>query len=336
MANGSIEQNTIPTPPPLKAPVSVHRAFIYSAGAPGWGDIYSGYRLRGYVTLFLFLFCAAWFTWTLTIIITTLVGQLFDSLEGIKPFVLPQLPIVSMGISFFGIYFSWLWGLLSAVDTAAERRHHTGYSPQASVAWAVALSWFCPGSGQVYTNDRRFGYILFGAYLLGFLLLVPVYKQLFFSLSDLVKNGQLSANNPMAIIGIVHELIVRIDYSFGKVFQESIKYFAVVGTMANLRQGPLKTDTKWLNPSMAYGTALFGLGWLCPGAGQLLQGRNRIGWGFLAGYFGSKFLLVLLLGGDFVAVATADTLAWLPVIVQWGAMLEAPVTMVRGKRSDPN
>jgi len=327
MTTGSNVQNNIPTPPPLKEPVSVHRAFIYSAGAPGWGDIYSGYRLRGYATLFIFLFCAAWFTWTLTIAITTLVGQMFDSLEGLRPFVLPDLPIVSVGISFFGIYFSWLWGLLSAVDTATDRRHQTGFSPQASVAWAVAISWFCPGSGQVYTNDRRFGFILFGAYLLGFLLLVPVYKQLFFSLSDLAKSGELSANNPMAIIGIVHELIVRVDYSFGKIFQESIKYFAVAATMANLRQGPLKADTKWLNPSFGYGTGLFGLGWLCPGAGQLLQGRNRIGWGFLAGYFGSKFLMVLLLGGDFISVATADTLAWLPVIVQWGAMIEAPVAM---------
>ena len=327
MTPGSSERDTLPTPPPLKAPLSVHRAFTYSGCAPGWGDIYSGYRLRGYAVLFIFLFCSAWFTWTLTIVITTLVGQLFDSLQGITPFVLPELPVVSLGVSFLGIYFSWLWGLLSAVDTATDRRHHGGYAPQASVAWAVAMSWFCPGSGQVYTNDRRFGFILFGAYLLGFLLIAPVYKQLFLSLSDLVKSGQLSANNPLAIIGIVHELIARVDYSFGKVFQESIKYFAVAGTMAALRQGPLKADTKWLDLSLAYGTALFGLGWLCPGAGQLLQGRERIGWGFFAGYVGSRFLIVLLLGGDLISVKTADTLAWLPVIVQWGAMIEAPVAM---------
>jgi hypothetical protein len=125
----------------------------------------------------------------------------------------------------------------------------------------------------------------------------------------------------------VHELIVRLDYSFGKIFQESIKYFAVAGTLAALRQGPLKTDRKWLNPSLAYGTALFGLGWLCPGSGQLLQGRNRIGWRFFAGYFGSKFLIVLLLGGDFITVETADTLVWLSVIVQWASMIEAPIAM---------
>jgi TM2 domain-containing membrane protein YozV len=262
----------------------------------------------------------------------TVVNQMFDSLEGLTPFVMPELPLVSLGIAFCGIYFSWLWGLLSAVDTAGGRRHHTGYSPQASVAWAAAISWFCPGSGQIYADDRRFGFILFGAYLLGFLLIVPAYKQLFLGLSDLAKSGQLPANNPMAIIGIVHELIVRVDYCFGKVFQESIKYFAVAGTMAALRQGPLKADTKWLNPSLACGTALFGLCWLCPGSGQLLQGRHKTGWLFFAGYFGSKFLVVLLLGGDFIAVEMADTLTWLPVIVQWGSMIEAPIAMGMGKR----
>jgi hypothetical protein len=325
----SNDQNNIPTPPPLKEPISVHRAFIYSACAPGWGDIYAGSRLRGYAALLVFLFCVAWFTWTLAQALTTVVGLVFDSLEGIKPFVMPQLPVVSMGISFFGIYFSWLWGMLSAVDTATYRRHHTGNFPQSSVGWAVALSWFCPGSGQIYANDRRFGFILFGAYLLGFLLIIPAYKQLFLSLTDLAQSGELPANDPFAIISIVHELIVRIDYSFGKVYQESIKYFAVAGTMAALRQGPLKADTTWLNPSITYGTALFGLGWLCPGAGQLLAGRNTIGWGFLAGYFAGKFLIGLLLGADFITAETADTLAWIPVIVQWSAMMEAPLRMVK-------
>ena len=336
MTTGLSDQNNIPTPPPLKEPVSAHRAFIYSACAPGWGDIYAGSRLRGYATLLIFLFCAAWFTWTMAQSLRTVVGQMFDSLEGITPFIMPELPLVSLGISFSGIYFCWLWSLLSAVDTATSRRHHTGYAPQASVAWAAAISWFCPGSGQVYTNDRRFGFILFSAYLLGFLLIVPAYKQLFLSLFDLAKSGQLPANNPMAIIGIVHELIVRVDYSFGKVFQESIKYFAVAGTMAALRQGLLKVDTKGLNPSLAYGAAVFGLGWLCPGSGQLLQGRNRIGWGFFAGYFSSKFLIVLSLGGDLISVEMADTLAWLIVLVQWSSMIEAPIAMALEKRPDPN
>jgi TM2 domain-containing membrane protein YozV len=332
----SKDQNNIPTPPPLKEPVTVHRAFIYSACAPGWGDIYAGSRLRGYATLFLFLYCGAWFTWTMAQTLRAVVGRLLDSLEGITPFAMPDLPVVSMVVSFLGIYFIWLWGMLSAVDTATGRRQLSGESPQASVGWAVALSWLCPGSGQIYAHDRRFGFLLFGVYLLGFLLIIPAYKQLFLSLSDLAKDGQLPANQPITVIGIVHELVVRLNYSFGKVFQETIKYFAVGGTLAALRQGFLKTDTKWMNPSMIYGTALFGLGWLCPGSGQLLQGRSRTGWGFFSGYFGSKILIAFLIGGDLIIIETADTLGWLSVAVQWISMIEAPLAMVMRKRSDPS
>ena len=334
VTTGQTDYRHTPPPLPLMEPVSVHRAYVYSACAPGWGDIYAGSRLRGYAVLGVFLLCTVWFTWTLTRIVTKFVNQLFDSLEG-TPFVLPQLPLVSLGLSFCGIYFSWLWSLLSAVDTATGRRRDAAQPPQAGVGWAVALSWFCPGSGQIYVADRRFGFILFGAYLLGFLFIVPAYQQLFVSLSDLTQSGQLSANNPMAIVGIVHGLIVRVDFSFGKIFQESIKYVALAATMAALRQGPLQADTKWLMPSMVYGLALVGLGWLCPGAGQLLQGRHRIGWGFVACYLGGKFLIVLLLGGNFISVETSDILAWLPVIVQWGAMIEAPVAIKILKRSAP-
>jgi len=103
MTTGLSDQNNIPTLPPLKEPVSAHRAFIYSACAPGWGDIYAGSRLRGYATLLIFLFCAAWFTWTMAQTLRTVVGQMFDSLEGITPFILPELPLVSLRISLSGI-----------------------------------------------------------------------------------------------------------------------------------------------------------------------------------------------------------------------------------------
>jgi hypothetical protein len=331
----STNPKNIPTPPALKAPISIHRAFIYSAGAPGWGDIYAGARLRGYATLFLFIFFAAGLTWRLTQALITAVGHIFDNLNGIAPSVMPPLPIASIGITFFGIYFTWLWAMLSAVDTATAQRQKDGCAAQISVGWALALSWFCPGSGQIYTAERRLGFILFGAYLLGILLLMPAYQQLYQSLSDLATTGQLPANNPYAIIGIVHELVVRVNYSFGKILQESIKYYALAATMAALKQGPLHADTKWLHPSAAYIAALLGIGWLCPGAGQLLQGRYRFGWGFFAGYFSSQFLIGLLLGESLITVETADTLVWLPVIVQWAAMIEAPFAMRRA-RPRPN
>ena len=310
-----------------KPPVSVHRAFVYSACAPGWGDIYAGNRLRGYATLSVFLFFMAWFFWTIGQILQTVVGQLFDSMKGLAPFAAPELPIASLGISFLGLYFTWLGSMLSAVGTATKRRKQIGLPAQISVGWAVLLSWLCPGSGQFYNDDRRFGLIVFGAYLLGILLLLSAYSQLFQSLSDLAHNGQLPANNPYAIIDIVHVLMVNVNYSFGKVFQQTIKYFAVAGTLATLQQGPLQGDTRWRTPSFRYGLALVGLGWLCPGSGQLLQGRHRIGWGIFAAYFGSKFLIGLLLSGDTIITDTAEQLAWLSLAAQWGSMIEAPLAM---------
>jgi len=313
-----------------KKSISAHRAFVYGASAPGLGEIYAGSRMRGFLTAALFLFFGGWFTWTMVEIVGSVVGQVFDGLNGIAPFARPDLPFVSGGISFFGIYFIWLWAMISAVDVAVEQRHKNAEPPQASVAWAVVVSWFCPGAGQVYTADRRLGYILFAGYLMGILLIVPAYLQMFQGLSDLAKNEQLSANNPYAIIDFVHDLITRVNYSFGKLFQKSVQYYAIAGTMAALRQDILKTDTRWSKPSIGYGAALIGIGWLCPGAGQLLQGRNKIGWYFLAGYIGSKVLIGLLLGHDFITIQRADTLAWISIFVQWGAIIETLFRMMKG------
>ena len=224
--------------------------------------------------------------------------------------------------------------MLSAVDVAVRQRQKAGHPPQASVGWAAAISWLCPGAGQIYTADRRFGFILWGAYLLGIVLIVPAYLQFFKSISEFAKSGQLQPNNPYPVIELIHGLMARVNYSWGKLSQDAVKYVAVAGTMAALSQGPLKTEVKWLQPSMARGLALFALGWLCPGAGQLLQGRNRIGWSFVAVYIGSKLLIGLLLGRDIITVPTADTMAWLPVLVQWAAMFEAPLAHLYLKRHE--
>jgi hypothetical protein len=309
--------------------ISAHRAFVYGACAPGWGEIYAGSRARGILTASLFIILAVWFSLTLFSILNVLVGRFFDGLNGADPLVLPDMPLVSLGVSFFGIYFLWLWAMISAVDVSLAHRQRAAAEPQASVAWAVCLSWFCPGSGQVYTADRRLGYILFAAYLLGILFSIPAYQQLFQSISGMAKNGQLSPNNPYAIIDMVHGLMARIDYSFGKLFQIAVRYFALAATLAALRQGPLKTDMRWATPSAVYGLALVGLGWLCPGSGQLLQRRDKIGWGLLAGYLGSKLLIGFLLGNDLITVPTADGLAWIPFIVQWAAMLESLIRMMK-------
>ena len=267
---------------------------------------------------------------TLFTVLQAFVGQIFDGLNGMEPVALPDLPFVSLGVSFLGIYYLWLWSLIAAVDAAASHRPTYAGPPQASVAWAVTMAWFCPGSGQVYTAERRLGYLLFAAYLLGILLTIPAYRQLFRDFSGMLNGGQLSPNNPYAVIDAVHGLIARIDYSFGKLIQISVRYYALAATLAALRQRPLKTDIRWTAPSAIYGAALLGLGWLCPGSGQLLQGRNKIGWYLLAGYLGSKLLTGFLLGMDLITVSITDSLAWVPLAIQWAAMLEAPIRMMKG------
>ena len=310
--------------------VSTHRAFVYGAIAPGNGEFYAGSRVRGVITASLFIILTAWFMLTLFTVLQAVVGRIFDGLNGIEPAALPDLPFVSLGVSFLGIYYLWLWAMVSAVDAAASQGQKHAGPPPASVAWAATMSWFCPGSGQVYTTERRFGYLLFGAYLLGILLTIPAYRQLLRDFSGMVSGGDLSPNNPYAVIDAVHGLIARIDHSFGKLIQMSVKYYALAATMAALRKGPLKTDMRWTAPSAIYGAALVGMGWLCPGSGQLLQRRDKIGWYLLTGYLGTKILTGCLLGMGLITVSTADRLGWALLIIQWAAMLEAPLRMMKG------
>ena len=325
----SADKNTGELPLSAARPISVHRAFVYSASAPGLGEFYAGSRIRGLATAALFLFFTVWLARMLFVILSALVYQIFGSFTGTASFVMPDVPFFSMGVYFFGLYFIWLWAMISAVDLATGQRQQNGEPPQTSVAWAAAISWFCPGAGQVYTGSRRYGYLLFAAYLLGLLAMVPVYIQLFHSLSDLASSGQLTPNNPLAVVDIVHKLMARVNLSFGTLCQAFVKYVAIAGSLAALRQGPLKADTRWSRPSAAYGAALLGLGWLCPGSGQILQQRFRPGWYLLAGYIGSTVAVSVLLHLEFITVPTADLLDWLPVVIKWGAMAEALFWMIK-------
>ena len=314
---------------PAAKSISVHRAFVYSASAPGLGEFYAGCRLRGLVTAALFIFATVWFTRTLFVILSGVIGRIFDSFNGAAPLVLPDVPFLSAGISFFALYFIWLWAMIAAVDAATEHRRRHGELPQVSVAWAVAAAWFCPGSGHVYAGSRRFGYLLFAAYLLALLAVVPAYMQLFDGISRLAGSGELTPNNPYTVITMVHELVARVEHSFGKLLQASVTYFAIAGTIDALRQRLSENDTRWSRPSAKYGAALAGIGWLCPGAAQFLQNRDALGWCLLAGYIGSKFLTGFLLRHNFIAVPAADLLDWLSVAIKWGSMAEALFWMIK-------
>ena len=311
--------------------VSVHRAFIYGASAPGFGEIYAGSRIRGFITAGFFILFLVWFNWMVIDIMVRVMDLLFQGLNQSRGSVLSDLPIFSLGISFLGMYYIWLWAMISSVDVAVKHRQENESSPQASVPWGVAMSWFCPGSGQMYTGYRQFGYILLAGNLLGILLIIPAYTQLFTSISLLVKNEQLSASNPYALINIIREHMIILDYSFGNLIQEAVRYFAIAGTISGLMHGSLHSDDKWIKPSAAYGIGLFAAGWLCPGSGQLLQKRDKAGWYFFAGYVGSILLIGLLMKTGIVSAIDADNLAWISVLIQWSAMIEALFYMIKSK-----
>jgi hypothetical protein len=119
--------------------ISTHRAFVYSACAPGAGEIYAGSRLRGVITAALFLILTAWFMLTLFTILQAVVARVFDSLNGMDPIVPGDLSYVSLGVSLIGIYFLWLWAMIAAVDAASSNFQRTAGLTQASVAWIPLL-----------------------------------------------------------------------------------------------------------------------------------------------------------------------------------------------------
>jgi hypothetical protein len=219
--------------------------------------------------------------------------------------------------------------MIASVDSGMEQRRKSNQPPQANVLWGVAISWFCSGSGQIYTDSRRLGYIIFGGYIVGLLLTVPLYMHVFQTISLLAKKGQLSANNPYELVDIINRHLAKVNFSFGNLFQMIVRYFAIASTVTALKHRYLDAEAIWMKSSVAYGTALFGIGWLCPGSGQLIQGRDYIGWFFFVGYVSSVLLTGLAFGADFITARGADTLSWLSVLIQWGAMIEAPFWMIK-------
>lgn len=313
--------------------VSVHRAVVYGACAPGSGEIYAGSRIRGSLTAALFIFFLAWFTWTSIDIAADILNRFLAALNGTKGPPLRDLPIHQLIFALVGSYYIWLWAVISSVDLAVEHRRKSNEPSEASIFWGVAISWFCPGSGQVYTDSRRFGYLVFVAYLVGILLTVPPYLRMFQTISLLVKKGQLSASNPYELVDMMNQHLIRVNYSFGNLFQMMFKYVAVASTVTALKHRYLQADTTWMKSSAAYGALLLGMGWLCPGSGQLLQGRDSPGWLFFIAYFGSVLLTGLALGVHFITTGGVDTVSWISVLIQWGAMIEALFWMMRHEKS---
>ena len=308
-------------------PFSIHRAFIYSACAPGAGDIYAGKRLKGYVILVLFIVFSSWMIVEFARMTSASVTYLFGSLDTATAPSLPQLSVKSISVAFFGMLLIWYGGLLSAVESAVPQLEERGLPPQTSVAWALGMSWLCPGAGQAYTGQRQLGWVLLSGFIISILLMIPAYKTLFDQLSGLLSAGQLDMGHIEETMHRVHNYLRMVDFSTGSLLKHGVKWYAIAAAMASLREGALQHDTRWSTRAPGYALALVGIGWLCPGAGQLLQGRRQIGWLFLAGYIFLFFIIGLLAKSNVFTIEKAETLAWLHIILQWIAALEAPMAM---------
>jgi len=315
--------------------ISVHRAFVYAAGAPGLGQYYAGARLRAAATAISFLAFSLWFLMLLFELAGGIVNRIFDSLNGLSAPAAAPVSFTWLGTAFWGMYFVWLGAMMDAVAIAAAHRRRTGAPAQDSAFWATVISWFCPGAGQVYTGERRLGALVFGAYLTAILLTVPAYAQLVQKLAELLASGQMSTARPLAVIDAVHALFIHTNYSFGKLLQALVRLLAVAAAIDALAGGPLKADSRWSAPSTSGALALAGLGWLCPGAGQLLQTRRRLGWFIAAAYIGSRAIIWLLPAAGLTTAAQADSAAWVPAVLQWGSLIEAPVWMAVHRRRQP-
>lgn len=309
--------------------LSPPRAFVYAACLPGAGEYFTGSRLRGILTFSAVILFTAWFTWLIAGLMTDLFEMSSSMLSNGSVSGGFQPPVISLTAAGLGFYFAWLWGMFSAVSVSVENSEPTG-SRQTIAFWGVVMSWVCPGSGQVYTGKARYGLALFGLYLLSTLFLISAYRNLGESFYTIVSTGKLNSN-PYAIIGALKELDVRLQFGFAALFRSGIEYLAVIETILALNAMNAPDDRSWISRPAAKGCGLFALGWVCPGAPQMLQGGIRVGVAMFAAYFGFKTLIGLLLGAELIQPETANVLKYIPVVILLASMIEAPVQLVLGR-----
>jgi len=308
-------------------PISAHRAFIYAAALPGWGEWYTGAKLRGICSGTAFLAFSVWFIAIVFQVISQFAQLASDYLQGNTGMPMPTLPYTSFASSLLGIYFIWLWAMISAVNLAGKSRTQNGENLQQDIAWGIGISWLCPGAGQIYSAKHNSGYVIFAAYLVGFLMMIPVYMQMVQELSVLVKNGHEYAGNPLAVIAQVRQITGAVEYSFAQLFQGTIRYLAIAGVCEVLKiQGKIKeTALRFLSFLL--------VGWLCPGSGQLLQGRKGLGWLLLGLVLSCRLLISLNFGADLIGIETAEKLSWALSMIIFFAMVEAAVKDLRPSRT---
>lgn len=319
---------------PVAPPPSAARAFFYAVFCPGWGEYYAGSKQRGAITLSLFLLVMSWFFWLFYTLLNVLL-----SMQPVDKNLLYQ-----MGVSLFGLVALWSWGVFSALDVVHSERQFSDDPLRHHAGWAVVFSWVCPGSGHAYQGRRWFGLGLMSVYLLSTVLIVPMFLMLLELGKTMFANVDIY-QNPTTALELVKEWSMRMQNAFAARLLEFLKLCAMLMAALplcdawrrdfeehSLHLAPLSAEDRRMTlAGMSFFQrtewrliTLFALNWVCPGVSQLMQGRPSVGWAVFSLYVGATALVSALFGNDFITVAQAKLLGWIPTLTYLGAMVEAP------------
>ncbi|MFW5733974.1 MAG: hypothetical protein ACOCWR_02840 [Oceanidesulfovibrio sp.] len=314
--------------------VSVHRAFIYAALAPGFGEWYAGARIRGVAIFTAFLAAFLWGAWLLAVAAIALMDLAFGA-----PLQEP-LPWFGLGASSFFAIALWYWGMAGAVEAAVHQRRAGGHPPQIHPAWGIAMSWLCPGAGQLSLGRKPVGFILLAGYVLVFPTLVPSLAGLKSVLDGSLQEAEQYLSRPDLVAELARAITARIELSFPSLAHGVIKsaaialYCATLGPLA----GPLgaklaKEGERWTASLFARGASLVILGWICPGGPQLLQGREAFGWSLLGTYHAVHFCAGVLLVQDYVSAQDATQITSLASAILLASIADSLIRMIRNRRA---
>ncbi|AGW12474.1 DUF6677 family protein [Megalodesulfovibrio gigas] len=335
----------------MRCPVSIHRAGVLAVLLPGWGDWHAGRRGRG--TL-LALACMACLSWLAVVGGVLLLDQLLvmPLPEPPSPRQWTVDPLLQLAAAFLGLVWIWHLGIATAILAARERcREEDGAStpgvqaPQVPQApwFAVLVSWCAPGTGQIYAGRVRFGLGLLAAYLLGYLTIIPVLQHTLASAAGAASAlGAWHGDPPLVLASKIQHLVMALRleavFSLPWKLHELLRAFAMADACALLAVPGLSRSAQsgWESASLA---RLFGhllLGWLCPGAGQFLQGRERAGWRFFGMFWGLQLAGAILFAADAISLERLSLLQDVGTALAAAAGVEACWRMEDGINPPPS
>ncbi len=312
---------------------SAHRAFLYSMAMPGWGEKYAGALRRASITGMLLTFCIFLLFYSFFDFFAGVANVLTSVAKGISANKLTQRAssvqssVVVLLIAIVGIYFVWLWGIISSVEMSRAKRIADGGKAQKHPIWPLVMSYFCPGSGHIYMGDNSWGYCLFALAILGILLIVPSGLEFMEHVQALGAKGM----GPKAMLLEARNLQALLTFGIGTLIGLAIQGLAIAETAALVHKHfdshfPHKRPLRWFTQVL--------INYFCPGAGHIISGRVLFGFKVVYAYIGSHLLIGLLLGMEFISPAQANDFAWLPTLLRWAAVVEAPLHEILSKETN--